>query len=171
MKYLKLTIIKSLLLIALESEAEDSFLDIKDTMCKNEESIYISCSFNVSGHSKIKSASICAKGNKSPTLGYVQYRYGTPNDEIEFEYPHIKTPPVGIFKIYERNKIDGISSALQFSNGSYHYSFERIGLSGYRLVVRHHKEKIFDKPCDPPGRNYLSDRAHTGIGVVNEPGK
>ncbi|WP_122429259.1 hypothetical protein [Pseudomonas viridiflava] len=39
-----------------------------------------------------KIVSICACGNISPYTGYVQYRYGTPND-IEMIFPQEKIPP------------------------------------------------------------------------------
>lgn len=49
MKILKLTIASLLLLPSLESKAEDSFIDIKDTMCEGGELVYISCSFDIPG--------------------------------------------------------------------------------------------------------------------------
>ncbi len=61
------------------------------TLCTAEEDVYFSCP--LPGN---KIVSVCASNNEAPGSGYVQYRYGTP-DNMELLYPNKKAPPAGKF--------------------------------------------------------------------------
>ncbi|WP_146023743.1 MULTISPECIES: hypothetical protein [unclassified Pseudomonas] len=151
--------------------ANDPYVDISTTTCREEEDVYISCAFN-SGSDQYsyggEVASICAKSNTSPDDGYVQYRYGTPtygnkSEKIKMQYPEKKLPPKGIFTIYKSNNPESAGIALRFKSGAYVYSFENVGILNYRVVVRKHETIVFDKACTLPGKNYLIDKAYIGI--------
>jgi hypothetical protein len=143
-------------------------------MCLEGEDVYISCAFDDSSdqYSYVgKVASICAMANTSPDEGYVQYRFGTPSygigsANIEMQYPKQKKPPEGIFKIYSSSHPDSLGVALRVAKGEYVYSFESLSSFGYKVVVRKHGQKVFDKKCTLPGQRYLVDGAYQGIKVV-----
>ncbi|MFS2201602.1 hypothetical protein ACCD00_24155 [Pseudomonas sp. Pseusp3] len=149
-------------------------MDINTTMCEDGEDIYISCAFNTSSDEYDydgKVASICANSNTSPESGYVQYRYGKPSygiglAKVEMQYPEKKIPPKGMFTIYTSINPETIGSALRFVSGEYIYSFERFTMSGYKVVARKQGEKVFNKDCKLPGKNYLTDDAYQGLQVV-----
>ncbi|MCP2022131.1 hypothetical protein [Pseudomonas laurylsulfatiphila] len=151
--------------------AKDPYVDIDTTMCREGEDIYISCALDGGADPYSYDgpvASICAKANVSPDVGYVQYRYGRPVDgaleqKIEMQFPEKKTPPRGIFRVYSSRNIDGADTALRFSSGKYSYSFESHGLDGYKVVVRNQGREVFNKNCTLPGKNYLIDKAYDGI--------
>ncbi|MCC6075360.1 hypothetical protein ACFPTX_12870 [Pseudomonas sp. GCM10022188] len=167
MKSIILTILGSPLLLPTTSFSGDPYIDNQETMCTEWEAIYISCSFSTNTESKIKVASICAKDNKTPNSGYVQYRYGIPGKKLELQFPKNIQKPKEIFKIYKSETIDGITQALRFSTGNNIYSFENRGLSSYRLVVRDNEKEVFNKPCEEPGKTYLVDYAFDGIPAIN----
>lgn len=167
MKPTTLIILGCTLLLPKTSFGGDPYIDIHDTMCTEGEAIYISCSFNTNAENKTKVASICAKDNESPKSGYVQYRYGIPGEKLELQLPKNIITPKKIFKIYKSDSIDGITQALRFSTGNYTYSFEKQGLSNYRLVVRDNEREVFNKPCEEPGKIYLTDDAFRGIPIIN----
>ncbi len=150
------------------SEARTRYLNPQDTLCDADEAIYISCSLDAGSSPSDydgQIASVCAKGNLSPSTGYVQYRYGIPGAEVEYLYPQEKSPPRKKFKIYPPTK--ELRSALRFKDGQYLYSFEAKGLAGYRLIVKVGEQEVANKRCDEPGINHLVDAAYRGI----EPGE
>ncbi|MBV2134322.1 hypothetical protein KRX52_16200 [Pseudomonas sp. MAP12] len=167
MKSTILTVVGCTLLLPTISFGGDPYIDIHDTMCTEGEAIYISCSFNANEKNKIKVASICAKGNESPDSGYIQYRYGIPGEKLELQFPKSITSPKKIFKIYKSDSIDGITQALRFSKETYIYSFEKRGLSSYRLVVTENGKEVFNKSCEEPGKIYIADDAFDGIQTIN----
>jgi hypothetical protein len=158
----------------LSAWAKDPYVDISSTMCVEGEDIYISCAFNpgMDQYDYVgKVASICARSNTSPDTGYVQYRYGTPSYglgpvNVEMQFPEKKIPPKGIFSIYNSRNPDSTGAALRFTNGEYLYSFERLNSFSYSVVARKHGKKIFNKDCNLPGKNYLTDDAYQGLQVV-----
>lgn len=145
MKARKLIVIGAILLSSKNSFAEAPYVDFHDTLCSEGESIYIICTLY---SSPIKTASICAKGNTSPNSGYIQYRYGIPGKTAELKFPTKKSTPNGKFTIYESNNPNGINRALRFTIGAYTYSFEKAGLSSYKLVVRENEKEIFNRKCE-----------------------
>ncbi|MBT2337748.1 MULTISPECIES: hypothetical protein [Pseudomonas] len=155
--------------------AEEPYVDIGTTLCREGETIYISCALNGGSNQydyEGAVASICAKKNTSPDQGYVQYRYGTPTygykkERLEFQYPEKKKPPRGVFKIYISSNPESLGVALVFTRGEYTYSFESLEVMKYKVVVRKGAEKIFDKRCTLPGKNYLVDKAYQGIEQIN----
>lgn len=167
MKPTNLSILFYILISPTTALAEDPYIDIHDTMCKKGEEIYMSCSFNQNTKNKIKVASICAKNNTSPDSGYIQYRYGTPGEKPELQLPQDLKKPKEIFKIYKSDRLEGVTEALRFSSASYVYSFEKRGLSIYRLVVMNNGKEVFNKSCEEPGKTYLVDDAFEGIPVIN----
>jgi len=160
--------------VQLDVWAKDPYVDINTTMCEEGEDIYISCAFNPNSDEYDyvgKVASVCAKSNTSPEHGYVQYRYGKPSygiglAKVEMQYPEKKIPPKGFFTIYKSINPETIGSALRFVNGEYIYSFERFTMSGYKVVARKKGEKVFNKDCKLPGKNYLTDDAYQGLQTV-----
>jgi hypothetical protein len=154
--------------------AKDRYVDINSTLCEKGEDVYISCAFNSSFDQDNylgKVASICAKANTSPASGYVQYRFGKPSygigpARIELQYPEQKIPPKGIFTIYNSSNSESIGVALRFARGEYLYSFESLNSFGYKVIARKQDEKVFNKNCDLPGLNYLTDDAYQGIQTV-----
>lgn len=167
MKSIFLTILGCTLLIPINSFAGDPYIDIHDTMCTEGEAVYISCSFHTNSKNKIKVASICANGNKAPESEYIQYRYGIPGEKLELQFPKNIKKTKETFKIYKSDSIDGITQALRFSKGNYIYSFEKRGLSIYRLVVWNNEKEVFNKPCEEPGKMYLADDAFDAIPIIN----
>lgn len=165
----------ALLFVSLDSWAKDPYVDIDTTMCREGETIYISCALDggADPYSYIGAiASVCAKNNVSPETGYVQYRYGKPADGrdsqiTEMEFPTRKVPPRGIFKIYSSDNPNSIAIALRFTSGKYVYSFERHGLDGYYVIVRQQGKKVFQKSCTLPGKNYLIGQSYEGIEHIN----
>jgi hypothetical protein len=163
-----------LFFVNLKSWAKDRYVDINSTLCEIGEEIYISCAFNPSldeDNYLGKVASVCAKANTSPSSGYVQYRFGKPSygvgpASIELQYPEKKIPPKGMFKIYTSRNTESSGIALQFTNGMYLYSFERLNSFGYKVVASKQGEKLFNKNCDLPGLDYLSGNAYQGIQVI-----
>jgi hypothetical protein len=143
-------------------------------MCEEGEDVYISCAFNdgLDQYSYVgKVASICAKANTSPGSGYVQYRFGKPSYglgpvNVEMQYPEQKLPPEGIFAIYTSRNPESTGAALRFTKGEYLYSFERLNSFSYKVVARKQGEKIFNKSCKLPGKNYLVGDAYQGIQTV-----
>ena len=160
--------------INFKSWAKDPYVDINTTMCETGEDIYISCAFNTSldQYDYVgKVASICAKSNTSPDSGYVQYRFGKPSYGVgraivEMQYPEQKIPPKGIFTIYNSRNFEISGAALRFTKGKYLYSFERLNSFSYKVVARKQGEKVFNKDCNLPGKNYLTDDAYQGIKII-----
>ncbi|WP_223465881.1 hypothetical protein [Pseudomonas sp. GL-RE-26] len=160
--------------VSLKVWARDPYVDINSTMCTEGEDIYISCAFNP-GQDQYnyvgRVASICAKANTSPDSGYVQYRFGKPSyglgpASVELQYPEKKTPPKGIFTIYNSTNHESSGVALSFTKGNYLYSFESLNSLSYKVVARKQGGKVFNKNCDLPGLNYLSDSAYRGIQTI-----
>lgn len=163
-----------MLFVNSKSWAKDPYVDIDTTMCREGEDIYISCAFNdgMDQYDYVgKVASVCAKSNASPDSGYVQYRFGKPSYGlgpaiVEMQYPEEKTPPKGEFAIYTSRNSESRGAALRFANGKYLYSLERLNSFSYRVVARKQGEKVFDKECNLPGLNYLTDGAYKGMQVI-----
>jgi hypothetical protein len=157
-----------------KSWAKDRYVDKNSTLCEKGEDVYISCAFNSSldqDNYLGKVASICAKNNTSPDSGYVQYRFGKPSygvgpARIELQYPEQKIPPKGIFTIYNSSNSESTGVALRFARGEYLYSFESLNSFGYNVVARKQDKKVFNKNCDLPGLDYLTDDAYQGIQTV-----
>jgi hypothetical protein len=167
----------SLILSAFSSEAwaSDPNVEINTTLCREGETIYISCAFDGGLDQDTyegEVASICAKNNTSPDKGYVQYRYGTPTygykqEKLELQYPEEQRPPNGVFNIYISSHPKSLGTAIAFQRGAYTYSFESLGVTEYRVVVRKGTGIIFNKQCTLPGKNYLIDKAYQGIEQTN----
>lgn len=174
MKKILISCLTMIFLISLKSWAKDPYVDIDTTMCEEGEDIYISCAFNTSldQYDYVgKVASICAKSNTSPDSGYVQYRFGKPSygvgpANVEMQYPEQKTPPKGIFTIYNSRSSEISGAALRFTKGKYLYSFESLNSFSYKVVARNQGEKVFNKDCKLPGKNYLTDNAYQGIQTI-----
>jgi hypothetical protein len=160
--------------ISLKSWAKDPYVDINTTMCVKGEDIYISCAFNASLDQYSyagKVASVCAKANTSPGSGYVQYRFGKPSygvgpATVEMQYPEQKTPPKGIFTIYNSRHPESTGVALRFTRGNYLYSFESLNSFSYNVVARKKGEMVFNKDCTLPGKDYLIGDAYRGIQAI-----
>ncbi|WP_240997897.1 hypothetical protein [Pseudomonas viridiflava] len=128
------------------------------TLCSIGEKIYFSCPF-----SDEKIVSICASGNTSPSTGYVQYRYGTP-DNIEMIFPQEKIPPRK--KLFIVNASEGSVSKdiIKFKNGSYTYLVSQMSMSN--LTVLKNGKVILRKFCDEGGNKVVSREARQGIEKV-----
>ncbi len=146
------------------TEARTRYLDFQATMCEAGEAVYISCSLDAGPTPNDYSgpvASVCAKGNKSPDTGYVQYRYGIPGAKVDFAYPRKKIPPQDKLKIYATAA--GDRASLRFRDGRKVYAFEDHGFSGYKLIVTDSGREVISKWCDGPGVTSLTDSAYLGI--------
>lgn len=132
--------------------------DPEKTLCGASEQIYFSCPF-----SDEKIVSICASGNASPSTGYVQYRYGTP-DNIEMIFPQEKIPPRK--KLFIVNASEGSVSKdiIKFKNGSYTYLVSQMSMSN--LTVLKNGKVILRKFCDEGGNKVVSREARQGIEKV-----
>lgn len=155
------------LALSINLSAEDAHIDSSSTMCREGEDIYISCSFPPTPQGNKKAASICAKDNKTLDSGYIQYRYGTPGERPDLQYPENIKSSNKKFMIYKSENSKGVSQSISFTNGSHTYSFEKHGLSSYHLVVKKNGNEVFNKTCDEPGKNYISDKAFYGIRIKN----
>lgn len=118
------------------------------TLCSIGEKIYFSCPFPDE-----KIVSICASGNISPYTGYVQYRYGTPND-IEMTFPQEKIPPKK--RIFVVNASEGSVSEdiIKFKGGSCTYLVSQMSASN--LTVIKNGKVVLRKLCDKGGNKVIS---------------
>lgn len=90
-KNIKLHAMSSFLIIsfpvlAVHPQIDKKLSDTTVTLCKSNEDIY----FNAKLENR-KYVSLCGAGHRSPSTGYVKYRYGT-SDKVELEYPKVQKP-------------------------------------------------------------------------------
>lgn len=128
------------------------------TLCAANEDIYFSCPL---GNGRI--VSICAHGNKFPSAGYVQYRYGSLGN-VELVYPPRRTPPESIF--YYVNATEGSVNrdVLKFKNGRYVYVLYQAFFSG--LTVLRDGEVIFNETCEAGANAVMNRKVGHGINAI-----
>lgn len=77
--------------------------------------------------------SLCSSQVASRTTGYLQYRAASAGN-MEFTYPAVKTPPLGLFKY---NSFVNGDASIEFTNGEYHYSLiDPLRERSYILVLK-----------------------------------
>jgi hypothetical protein len=114
-------------------------------LCKRDEAIIFGCSL------KTKMVSLCSSKSVSPTLGYVQYRYGT-LDKLEMVYPNRLLPPKGYFFLGQSGWSGGGENRIRFNNGKYNY-----------LIF-----DILSKVSDPPEPNRWRSTSGIIVGRDNK---
>ncbi|RHW20849.1 hypothetical protein [Pseudomonas jilinensis] len=83
-------------------------------LCKADEQLIFGCDIGE------KTVSLCASKELTRESGYVQYRFGQP-DNIEFVYPSEKTSPAGKFFLGLAAFSGGGASIVRFDNSGYEY--------------------------------------------------
>jgi hypothetical protein len=124
------------------------------TLCHQHEEIYFSCS---TGN---KIVSLCASGNISPSNGYVQYRFGTP-DHIELEFPSEPNPPRKSFSISDISGGNLNFVHVRFKSGGYDYVIYQGFPSG--VYVKKNGKAVLNSTCTAGVYQQLSQRAYRGI--------
>ncbi|WP_143505415.1 hypothetical protein [Pseudomonas sp. ICMP 460] len=132
--------------------------EIEKTLCSANEKIYFSCTF-----SDEKIVSICASGNSDPSSGYVQYRYGTPNN-IEMMFPQKQLPPMKRFFVVNASEGSVNKDIIKFKNGSYTYLVSQMSMSN--LTVLKNGKMVLRKVCGKGGKKVISLEAREGIETV-----
>ncbi|WP_050585941.1 hypothetical protein [Pseudomonas syringae] len=130
------------------------------TLCTAEEDVYFSCP--LPGN---KIVSVCASNNETPSSGYVQYRYGTP-DNMELLYPNKKAPPAGKFFLVDASEGSVNKSIIKFKNGRYTYLLAQ-AFSSYLTVLKDDK-LLLRKNCEEGGYAFISRKADQGIETVSK---
>ncbi|MCW6057993.1 hypothetical protein [Pseudomonas fragariae (ex Marin et al. 2024)] len=130
------------------------------TLCAAEEDVYFSCP--LPGN---KIVSVCASNNKAPGSGYVQYRYGTP-DNMELLYPNKKAPPVGKFFLVDASEGSVNKGIIKFKNGRYTYLLAQAFVS-YLTVLKDGK-LLLRKNCEEGGYAFISRKADQGMETVSK---
>ncbi|MEQ4224434.1 MULTISPECIES: hypothetical protein [Pseudomonas syringae group] len=125
------------------------------TLCAAEEDVYFSCP--LPGN---KIVSVCASKNDTPSSGYVQYRYGVP-DNIELSYPSTKNPPEGKFFLVDASEGSVNKGIIKFKNGRYTYLLAQSFVS-YLTVLKDGK-LLLRKNCDEGGYAFINRKADKGI--------
>ena len=95
------------------SETANTAIICDDQLCTADENVLFS--FQAKNSQKV--ASICESKDQS----YIVYRYGT-KDNIELEYPEVKTNSLGYFTYYDSPASNDLTSRLSFENGGYLYT-------------------------------------------------
>lgn len=83
-------------------------------LCKANEELIFGCEV------KDKLVSVCSSKNLTKTTGYVQYRFGTP-DNIELVYPKTEISPEGRFFLSSTGYAGGGANMIRFNNDGYEY--------------------------------------------------
>lgn len=133
----------------------ESSLGDEVTLCSELEDVYFSCPL-----SNGKMVSICASKNSSPSVGYVQYRYGS-RKIVELYYPSVKKAPMNL--IFYVNASEGSSSLdiIKFRNRGYTYKVYQAFVSG--LTVLRHGRVVKRENCEPSKYAFISDKAERGL--------
>ncbi|MGF7187547.1 hypothetical protein JOE11_000574 [Robbsia andropogonis] len=128
------------------------------TLCEDEEEIYFSCII------KDKIMSICAAENIAPDKGYVQYRYGRP-ENVEMRFPKTLVAPLGKFSISDI-VLGNISFVhLKFKSGAYDYVLFEGSADG--IYINRGRKNVLTMRCDSGGEyTMLSPSAYRGIPTV-----
>lgn len=124
------------------------------TLCQSHEEIYFSC------WSGSKIISLCASGNISAEDGYVQYRFGTP-DQIELQYPEKPYPPTNNFLISDISVGNLSYTHVKFNSGKYNYVIYQ-GFPG-GLYIKKKGRLVLNRTCGEGIYQQLSQRAYRGI--------
>lgn len=132
--------------------------EIEKTLCGVDEKIYFSCPF-----SDEKIVSICASGNSDPSSGYVQYRYGKPNN-IEMMFPQKKIPPMKRFFVVNASEGSVNKDIIKFKNGSYTYLVSQMSMSN--LTVLKNGKMVLRRICEKGGNKVISREAREGIETI-----
>lgn len=116
--------------------------DITVTLCSDEEDIYFNAKLQNG-----KFASLCGYKHKSPSTGYVKYRYGLPGN-IELEYPNDLGTPKGRFLTYHvRLGPNAQGGKIFFYIGDYRYNISNVA-GNCSLRVSKGKNVVFESWCD-----------------------
>jgi hypothetical protein len=129
--------------------------DKEVTLCESQEAIYFSCPLPNG-----KVVSVCASGNKKPSSGYVQYRYGTP-EKLELVYPQSKIPPEGQFYVVNASEGSANLNTIKFYIGRYTY-FVAQAYTSYLAVLKDGK-LVSRKSCEAGGYAFINWDALKGI--------
>lgn len=145
-KNIKLHAMSSILIIsfpvlAVHPQIDKKLSDTTVTLCKSNEDIY----FNAKLENR-KYVSLCGAGHRSPSTGYVKYRYGT-SDKVELEYPERAETPKGKFLSYHirLGKLQGRN--IFFYSGDYRYSIGYLA-DNCSLHVYKGSELVFSSSCE-----------------------
>ncbi|WP_177445850.1 hypothetical protein [Pseudomonas sp. ICMP 460] len=125
------------------------------TLCAADEDVYFSCP--LPGN---KIVSVCASKNDTPSVGYVQYRYGAP-ENVELSYPITKLPPKGKFFLVDASEGSVNKNIIKFKNGRYTYLLAQSFVS-YLTVLKDEK-LLLRKNCEEGGYAFISRKADKGI--------
>jgi hypothetical protein len=146
------------------------------TLCVADEKPLFSCrvDFNHVVGGKLlagkKTVSVCASPDLSPSAGYLKYRFGRSQQNVELSYPADTGPPRQHFQFF-RDSLSAKASAeqLSFSTGAFSYIVfvERAAYewNGSGVLVKSRGKMIAYFPCDQdrplPDRLYDLD----GLGL------
>jgi hypothetical protein len=87
-----------------------------ETLCTTDEEPLFSCKV------KTKTLSICASSDLSPTEGYLKYRFGLSQQQIELTYPDGTPHPDQYFRFYRDTEAKASTQQLSFTIGSSSYT-------------------------------------------------
>lgn len=88
-------------------------------LCRADERALFSC------RAEGKVIALCASTDVSHESGYVQFRFGTPQD-LQVEFPSARVPPVGNFTVSSTAHAGGGEARVRFRNdGVTYYIYER----------------------------------------------
>jgi hypothetical protein len=124
------------------------------TLCQPHEEIYFSCP---TGN---KTISLCASGNISPSNGYVQYRFGTP-DHIELQFPDKPYPPKNRFLLSDISEGNLNYTHIKFKSGEYNYVIYQGMPNG--LYIKKNGKLVSNLICEQGIYQHLGQRAYRGI--------
>ena len=157
MKHISLNAISRLAALAVMTSIGASAYADEATLCQPHEEIYFSCS------AVNKIISLCASGNISPSNGYVQYRFGTP-DHVELQFPNKPYPPKNRLLISDISGGNLNYTHIKFKSGEYNYVIYQGFPSG--LYIKKNGKLVSNLICEQGVYQQLNRRAYRGIRTV-----
>ena len=133
-----------------------------ESLCHMNEWIVFSCPVK-----KNKIISVCASNDLTPKSGYMQYRFGTYNQQPDMIYPLRLVQPHDYFEYFTKSEGNDGIEALGFHVKAYKYSVyihssdSVHGYDGGGVIVRHYGKRISVMRC-LNDRYYVSPASSVG---------